>query len=94
MRALNWHLHAPDSLRPRKLAELMAAPPEAEQPPPPPLVAHDLSQVTSPPPPERRSVVMLCGGAPQPACPDLHARSARPTICTPNHLHAQPSAWS
>ena len=26
MRALNWHLHAPDSLRPRKLAELMKAP--------------------------------------------------------------------
>lgn len=46
MRALNWHLHAPDSLRPRKLADIMSPSPE-EKGSKGPSTAHDLSQ---PPP--------------------------------------------
>jgi len=47
MRALNWHLHAPDSLRPRKLSELLSEPPEVDQQSTskPPAVAHDFSQL-------------------------------------------------
>ena len=57
MRALNWHLHAPESLRARKLSELLNSPPPADIRPT--LVAQDMSvllpqenMILTPPPPD------------------------------------------
>ncbi|KAL1508027.1 hypothetical protein AB1Y20_007624 [Prymnesium parvum] len=51
MRALNWHLHAPDCLRPRKLADLLHSSHPSPRHKPPPFT-HDLAH---PPPAHRPS---------------------------------------
>lgn len=61
MRALNWHLHPPESLRPRKISELSSiTPPELRSKGR--VVAQDLSQPPMPSSPSRLGVEVAVGG--------------------------------